>query len=431
MNLYQIQNKMFNLYCFKDIFMMNIRERMSPEAQRAYQDKMVRKLVRRAFQVPFYQQKYRGLDIGPDDIRSRSDLALLPTLTKAEYREWMNEELKDPVVKDFKLTHTSGSTGIPTTNIFPPKEYAAHYMADFNGWMRGGYNPFFGKTLTRQPGDPSVGTNSLIQKFGILRRECFNTKGERKDIVDKINSYRPDFILSNSSELIYLAEYILDNKITIHKPHYYCPTGENIDGLAERTLKSVFGEGLINIYGCTEMADFAVKIPGETGYDIMEDLVTVFVNTADGIRETGTGQLIVTPLYRLQYPMINYEIGDEVSLINKNGLDYIASINGRRADVFHWRSGKQTLYKQLEDINMVLQDIFQIRFIQESYENVRIQVVKDPLTHKTTEELEAYITEMYRGKFDEGVSLTFEWLKVIPPEANGKIRNMISYVGDQ
>ena len=174
------------------------------------------------------------------------------------------------------------------------------------------------------------------------------------------------------------------------------------------------------------MASFAVKSPGNTGYEIIEDLVTVNVKTEQGIQKSGEGTLLVTPLYRTQYPMLNYEIGDFVTLEYKNGYEYISKISGRKNDVFVWKSGKQTIYKRLEDINMNLKDIYQIRFIQESYEKLKIQVVKDPGTDKTQEELERYLLGLYQKEFEDGVDIVFEWLQVIPPDPNGKIRNMIS-----
>ena len=426
-NKYKMQNKFFNLYCLFDVLKMSAFDKMSPQAKQRYQDKQVRKLVRRAYyDVPFYKERFDKAGVHPDEIRTSADLAKLPVLTKEEYRKWMLEELEKPETQYFKKTQTSGSTGIPTTNIYPPKEYAQHYMADFFGWMKGGYNPFWGKTLTRQPGDSSVGTQSIVQKFGILRRECFDTHWEREKIIEKINDYQPDFILCNSSELVYIAQYGLQEDRRIYKPQFYCPNGENIDGNTERILKKVYGDGLINLYGCTEMASFAVKSPGNTGYEIIEDLVTVNVKTEQGIQKSGEGTLLVTPLYSTQYPMLNYEIGDFVTLEYKNGYEYISKISGRKNDVFVWKSGKQTIYKRLEDINMNLKDIYQIRFIQESYEKLKIQVVKDPGTDKTQEELERYLLGLYQKEFEDGVDIVFEWLQVIPPDPNGKIRNMIS-----
>ncbi len=182
----------------------------------------------------------------------------------------------------------------------------------------GGYNPLFGLNLTRQPGDRTVGTKSLIQKFGILRRECFDTRWDRQKIVDRINEVRPDFILSNSSELLYIAQYILENDLSIYKPKFFCPTGENIDGRTEEILRGVYGNGLINIYGGTEMADFAVKKPDSYIYEIIESLVAVCVKGESGkLEENGNGSLLVTPLFRERYSLINYEIGDIVELGEK------------------------------------------------------------------------------------------------------------------
>lgn len=429
MNKYILQDKMFNVYAGMYFLSMYFFEKKNATSKRLYQCRKVKKLLQKAYQLPIYKRKFDEVGVTPADFHSLSDLTKFPVLTKEEYRGWMQEELQTEEAKYFKTTQTSGSTGIPTTNIFPPKEYAHHYMADFFGWWMGGYNPFAGLSLTRQPGDSSVGTKSLIQSFGVLRRECFSTKWNRKRIVDKINEVKPDFILANSSELLYIAQYILENDLEITKPGYFCPTGENIDGRTEEILKNVYGEGMINIYGGTEMADFAVKKPGSHIYEIIESLVAVCVKDKFGqLTMSGNGSLLVTPLFRERYPLINYEIGDVVELGERDGCDCIFKIAGRCNDVFTWKSGKQTIYKRLEDINMRLKHIFQIRFIQKSYEKVIIQVVKDKKTQKTRDELEEYLRDLYGNQFDDDTVIEFEWKDVLPPDKNGKIRVMASEI---
>lgn len=425
MNRYKIQDKLFNVYCLYDVIMMYIHVHLSSKTQRKIQNRKLRRLIKMAYRNPFYKVRFDQAGVKPEDIKTKEDLKKLPILTKSEYREWMLAELEKPETKFFKLTHTSGSTGIPTTNIFPPREYATHYMADFFGWLRGGYNPFLGKSLTKQPGDAAVGTNSFIQKIGILRRKCFDTRWERGRIIQKINSYKPDFILANSSELLYIAQYSLEHKLPIHKPKYYCPNGENIEGLAERKLKEVYGDGLINLYGCTEMGSFAVRKPNESGYYITEDLVAANVVDED---ENGEGSLLVTPLYRTHYPLINYEIGDVVCLEIKDGLDYISKIKGRKEEAFVWEDGSQTIFMRLYDLTKELNDIYQIRFIQESYEKIVFQVVKDISSEKAYVFLEKYLREVYKNQFPQDVEIEIQWLKEIPPDPNGKIRMMISKV---
>ncbi len=427
MNKYNFQNRLFNFYCLYYLFSMMYNDKRSAESLRKLQNRRLQMLIQRAYQVPFYKKRFDDAGINPDSIKTKADLYKIPVLTKAEYREWMNRELKNPETRFFNKTQTSGSTGIPTTNIYPPKEYAQHYMMDLWGWMKGGYNPFWGKTLTRQPGDESVGVKSFIQKLGILRRDIFNTYWERDKITEKIINYKPDFLLANSSELIYIAQYIHEQGIDIPKPKFYCPNGENIDGLAEKILKETYGSGLINLYGCTEMASFGVKKPQSDEYEIMEDLVVVNIKRDYENHDDNRGSLLATPLYRMQYPMINYEIGDIVTLREEKGRQYILHIEGRKNDFFIWKNGKKTIYKRLEDINMTLQDIYQIRFIQETDTKLLIQVVKDLKSNKTEEELESYLNNKYKNEF-AGLIIDYEWLSVIPPDPNGKIRNMISKI---
>ena len=428
MNKYKIQSKLFYYYALKAFLFLFFNDRKNHKKQERYQIKRVKKLVRKAYEYDIYKKKFDDAGINPYSIKSLDDLQRIPRLTKEEYRSWMNNELKSERSKFFNTTHTSGSTGIPTTNIFHPIEYAYHYIADFFCWFKGGYNPFFGKTLTRQPGDNSVGTKSFIQKLGILRRECFNTKWERCDIIKKINSYKPDFILCNSSELIYIAEWALAHNEKVFSPKYYCPNGENVDGLNYKILTSVFGKGLINVYGGSEMADFSVRKPGNDYYDVIDGLAVLQVLSDGKIKNSGTGSLLVTSLYREEFPLINYEIGDIVDLRKDESGTFIDKVNGRKNDVFIWADGTKTIYKNLENINSVLENIFQIRFIQTSETTVKFQVVKDKTSSKTTEELELYMSGLYQEQFGNNVKIEYEWLPVIPPDPNGKIRNMISLV---
>ncbi len=430
MNQYDIQWKLFNFYCLGYILSMMRNEKKNAEQLRRLQNRRIQKLALRAYEVPFWKKRFDEGGVDPKSIRTREDLAKLPTLTKEEYRAWMNEELETPIVKNFKFTHTSGSTGIPTTNIYPPKEYAQHYMMDMFCWMQGGYNPFFGKALTCSPGDASVGMGTFIQRLGILRRECFSMEWDKKDIVAKINSYQPDFLLGYSAELAFIAQYALENDIPVHKPEYYCAGGEHVMGETERVLKQAFGDGMINYYGCTEMADFAVRKPGEDYYHVFEDCVAVSVMTDRGIHSEGTGTVLATPLFRMQYPLINYEIGDIVTLKQMDGRDVLTEMCGRKQDMFVWRSGKKTTHKDIWLISRTLEDVYQIRFIQDSYDKLVLQVVQDPKSKKDRAALEDYLRKKYEPVIDEDVQITFEWLQVIPPDPNGKIRNMISKVSN-
>ncbi len=92
----------------------------------------------------------------------------------------------------------------------------------------------------------------------------------------------------------------------------------------------------------------------------------------------------------------------------KDWCDCIFKIQGRYNDVFTWKGGKQTIFMRLYEISEKMEDIFQIRFIQKSYEKVVLQVVKDKKTSKTEEELSAYLKDLYKDQFDDGVEIEIQ-----------------------
>ena len=56
----------------------------SREEIRRYQDKAIRKVVRYAYTVPLYYEKYKKAGIKPEDIRGIEDLKKLPVITKED-----------------------------------------------------------------------------------------------------------------------------------------------------------------------------------------------------------------------------------------------------------------------------------------------------------------------------------------------------------
>lgn len=428
MNKIELQNKFFNLYCLEGLLRLIWNHSKSAKWQRNLQNQLLQRLMYRAYEVPFYKKRFDQAGIGPDAVKTKKDLAKLPVLTKADYRDWMLQEDKRPSAKYFKRSKTSGSTGIPITNIYPPKEYAMQYAIHLFGWLRGGYNPFFGKTLTQEAADESVGSHMFVQKLGILRRECFQTGWDRERIIRKIRDYKPDLIEANAAELMYIAQYSLEHSLSFPKPRYYTPNGENIDHISLRAMRKVYGDSLFSFYGCSEMATAAIRYPGMEFFQVLEDIAAVNILDHGEIKEEGEGSLLLTSLYRMQYPIINYEVGDLGVLKVHNERDYIEKIISRKNDMFVWKSGKKTTWRRLYVITENLEDIYQIRFIQESYEKVTIQAVKDIHSKKSDRELEQQLAVLFKDVFDDGVAMNFQWMSVIPPDPNGKIRNMICMI---
>jgi phenylacetate-coenzyme A ligase PaaK-like adenylate-forming protein len=132
---------------------------------------------------------------------------------------------------------------------------------------------------------------------------------------------------------------------------------------------------------------------------------------------------VLTTLYKKTYPLINYESLDLGRSFVKNGLRYFTAIEGRMNDLVKHEDGVESSALMLMRIANRTVGLSQFKFIQDSYHDMRIQLVPDPYnTSKTREEIEDHfirsVKELYGDEFDIHV----EWLDVIEPEKTGKQR---------
>ena len=111
----KLQKKMVNVFLFFDLMKLN---RKYPKGDdyirlKKIQEKRLHKLMKKAYQIPFYRERFDRAGVKPEDIRTAEDLVKLPPLTKDELRAWMNEEAEKPKYKDWFHDTTSGSSGKP------------------------------------------------------------------------------------------------------------------------------------------------------------------------------------------------------------------------------------------------------------------------------------------------------------------------------
>ena len=126
------QKKLVNVFLFFDLAKMKRKIPQDFSGVKRIQSRRVRKLVKKAYKIPFYKERFDKAGVKPSDIRTAEDLAKLPLLTKDEIRAWMNEECKNPKYEHWFKDTTSGSSGVPLMVLLSPRE-KAYMMAN---WFR-------------------------------------------------------------------------------------------------------------------------------------------------------------------------------------------------------------------------------------------------------------------------------------------------------
>jgi len=90
-------------------------QRIDNKQLKRYQDKALKRMVKYAYTIPLYYEKYKEAGIHPNDIKGIDDIGKLPFITKDDLRENYPDRI---IPKGFDKEHnfllsTSGSTGKP------------------------------------------------------------------------------------------------------------------------------------------------------------------------------------------------------------------------------------------------------------------------------------------------------------------------------
>lgn len=434
---YAAERKLENVYALKNLTTLYKKPIRGKDYKhlKEVQDAKVQELMARAWDIPFYRKRFEESGTIPADYKTAADLYKFPVLTKAELRDWMDSEAAQNPEKyaHWHISPTSGSSGAPLRTLVSPKENA--WMTA--NWLRvlsmPGFDPFTGKTMCRPNSlhGPVKSRDSIVQRFGILRRkqmsDALKNRLTSEQLLQEINDYKPDYLYNHKNVLVRVAAYVKKTGAYCHKPKFYTPFGEMMDEASRQLLTEVFGDGLVDAYGMSEVGSCVIRLPHKDEYQVNSDTHVVNIYDAELKNPADCGPAVITPLFKTDLPIINYVSGDSMDTYMKAGLRFVKSIQGRMNDVVKHRDGSVTEWGNVAVIMNWIREIIQYRMVQEDYENITLMMVLDPAVDESKKpELEAVLTDklgtLLKGEFN----FKYEWYEEIPSDANGKLRILVS-----
>ena len=434
----KFEKKLKNVYTLYYLLTLHRHLDGDPEKIKKDQNKRIHKLMKRAYKIPFYKQRFIESGTTPDDYHCAEDLVKFPVMTKPELRLWMQQEWENhPEKHDSINVHsTSGSSGVPLKVLYTQKEQGC---SDAN-WIRvlrdAGYHPFRGKMYSFQTShrDPNAKPkrDSFIQALGVMRRKVVsedNCVGDGiADTIRDINEYKPDMICFRRNCLVRIVAYAEKHNMPLWKPKLYCPISEMVDDVTRNLLKKTLGDGLIDAYGLSEMGSFIYQYPGNDFYYVANDIAAVNVYD-DNNNLADDGRIIITSLYKKTYPLINYDTRDLGKSYVKDGLRYMTKIEGRMNDMVLHEDGVESSALMLMRIANKTVGLSQFRFIEETYHDMLIQLAPDPNnTSMSHEEIEKHFIDSVRELYGDEFNIRIEWMDVLPPDKTGKQRCFVCNV---
>lgn len=254
-----------------------------------------------------------------------------------------------------------------------------------------------------------------------------------KDIVDHIatiNKFKPAVIVGYPSSLEAFVDFIIRSGSKIHSPNGIITSGETLFEPQRERIEKAFGCKVMNRYGSREMGNIASECPHQQGLHVHEDhvIVEVLDENQQPCKPGELGELVVTDLDNLGFPMIRYRIGDLGSFAEQPcscGRPYrlLKKVEGRVFDLIVGTNGNRipgnyfTLYfRKLPGI-----DKFQVQQTKDL--KVKVLLVT---TSEYTKETEKKLIAGLKEKLGQDTSIQLEQVDEIAPTSSGKHRWVIS-----
>lgn len=345
----------------------------------------------------YYRDLFDSVDIVPQDIKTLSDLTLIPLTTKRNLIE-QNETIV-PSIK-FKRTRTietSGTTGESLKFIKDEKWDSANRAAlfryyDWYGvkpWDRNGY--FWGYNIKS-----SEILRIKIEDFLQNRFRLFSYSE------DKIKEFTAKLVdakyLHGYSSMIYEVAKVV-NRLNLHDRYnlnLIKGTSEKIYEKYQQEVEKAFGRRIVSEYGAGESGLIAFECPEEH---------KMHINMQNVILEEVDGQAVVTNLLSYSFPVIRYNLGDYIKLASKDykcpcgrSAYVLEEVLGRVGKLIH---GKINNYPSLI-LYYVSKNLYQQEKILINYQGVQnekgkltMRIEQDELKYKEKilRELKKYVKD--------------------------------------
>ena len=411
------------MYCRKDTDAKYIKK---------VQNKKLKKILKRAYSMELYRKKFEEVNLTPKDILSVDDLHKLPSLTKEEYRDYINEEVrKNPQLYSRWLSdHTSGSTGMPLITKITPFEHAAMMGKVFKVYMSNGHHIFTNSMFAIvSPTHSTSETHSFIQKLGLARKYKVSQLDPPQKIVESFNCVKPDLLNANMSHIISMIEYAEDHNIKLYQPNVVITTAEKLSVDKRRLLEKHFGEAVVDVYGCIETGMMAYSKKGDLDrHYFLNEYNYFFVKDSEN-KISDNGDIYITSLFQKGFPLINYKVGDKVETYTENGIRYIKEVFGRSDDWIKFKDGTKVPFQHIYEIMSTIEGVIKFRVVQETYDLLIFNVVKIDNDRYKKDIIEHNIMENARKILPlDKIRIEIHWKETIDIEKNGKIRMLISKV---
>jgi phenylacetate-CoA ligase len=376
---------------------------------------------------PLYRERFRKAGVSAKDVRSISDLAHFPILTRSEvvaaYPDGILSRRPRPDDVVFRTSGTSGQFMQIAYDARANEHLDAVYMrallvTGYRPWHRMAY--FWYEEHKAQ---------QLHERLGLFRKTYMTVQPDPREQLAELRRFAPHFIYHFPSSLSMIARLIEAENIRDLRPLGVISQGEFLAPEIQAQMAKAFGCPVWNQYGAQEFNRLGWNCGRFEGLHLDAD--SAVLEVVDGERPVEVGQegdLVFTGLLNPLMPLIRYRIGDMGRLLPQScscrrGLPLFEITEGRRDDVLVMPDGKRIGPRVLAPRIEALPGFSLYRVVHKRPDQIEILVVKEPSAPPDLDRSLAHAVSTVVG---DQVTVVVKPVRDIALSSRGKLRKIVS-----
>ena len=408
------------------------------------QNRRVQAIIAHAYKtVPYYREVMDKTGLLPGDFRAGEDLARLPILTADQLAREPERFLSRRYMDGRSLRlHSSGTSGrLRKINYNPAALFLAlahgHrqrlVVAHFVG-RKFGYR----EMVSGRPGNIGSQIRQFYESYSWtpktieFKRNRLSPGDSFAYNIDRLNEGQPEVLAGYGSYLGVLFRYAWEHSTPIFQPKALRYGGDRMTDADRVLIETKFGVPVLSTYQAAEALRIAFQCERREAFHMSLDQIAIRVVDANGnpVGSGDTGEIVISNLTNRATVLLNYKLGDVVTLSRTpcpcgRTLPTIERIDGRADDLLVLPDGRLIHALVVQAPLHRAPGVIQVQLIQEDLRRFVLRVVCASDTD--WQRAQQHLDSTMHATFGNDIALEIERLDTISPEPGGKIKAVISY----
>jgi len=407
------------------------------------QSRRLQSLIHFAFkEIPYYRNKMQLLGLRPHDFQTTADLSSLPLTPKLDLT--LQPELFSPAGSekiDGLTLLSSGTSGLRRTFRHDLTSILTSLAAGRR--QRLALQHFTGKesgyreAVINRPGHAGEQIRAFIESHTFtpasleLQRLYASPSLPFSELLTRLNHFQPTVVRGIGSHLGAFYRWVHDSGTSLHKPLAITYGADAMLPSDRHLIETSMDIPVLSTYQSVEALRIGFECEHRTGFHISTDQVAFRVVDPNGqdVAPGQRGELILTNLVNRATVVLNYQLGDYVTLGDGpcpcgRSLPLIRSVDGRLDDLISRPDGTKMPALVLLAPLQSIPGIRQVQIKQRNYDLFHLKIL--PFSAQSFDP--AAVNSVFCEQIGPSVKIEIEIVSRLQAEISGKMKSFSSKI---